>query len=137
MSVEYNSLLGSSRVRVLGDLHTRSIIGLTSLDVVDTLSCTSLSAADMYNKAQVDALITTAAPTIADGSLTIAMTAGLQTKLDDSKDIQLAAQASLAGTAQALVYTQQDLTALSSVVDGKAAQSPLTLSVNSTMWPLV
>jgi hypothetical protein len=49
----------------MSDLHnTASIIGLTSLDVVDTLSCTSLSAANIYTKAQVDALVAAANPTI-------------------------------------------------------------------------
>ena len=84
----------------------------------------SLTCPNIHTKSEVDALVATA-PTIADGSLTISMTDGLQTKLDDMYAIQLSTQASLGNTSQALVYVQQDLTALTSVVDTKATQADL------------
>jgi hypothetical protein len=41
---------------------------------------------------------------IGDGSLTVAMTNGLQTRLDDIRDIQSATQASVGSASQQLVY---------------------------------
>ena len=63
---------------------------------------------------------------IGDGSPSIEKTDGLQTRLNDIRDIQAAALASIGGASQQLVYTQQDLAALTSVVDTKASTAALS-----------
>ena len=105
--------------------------GYTTLEAILALKASQaaldFTTASTYTKAQVDALIVE--PT--DGSLTIAMTNGLQTRLDDIRDIQSAALASIGGASQQLSYTQADLAALTSVVDGKATEvSVSALSTN-------
>ena len=122
---------------VFGELRPSSIVGLSNLDIVDTITATQVVASNLYTKAQTDALV--AASTPIDGSLTIAMTGGLQTTLDDTRAVQLSIQSSLGDTARALVYTQQDLAALTSVVDTKATQEDLTngLLTRATVSSLV
>ena len=58
-------------------------------------------------------------------SLTIALTGGLGTRLDDLHAIQLSTQACIGSASQQLVYMQQDLATLTSVVDTKATASSL------------
>ena len=74
-----------------------------------------------------------------DGSLSIAMTSGLQETLDYERDIRIAIQGQLAGTAAALVSSQQDLTDLTGVVAGKASAEDLTngLPARATVSSLV
>ena len=68
---------------------------------------------------------------IGDGSLSISKTDGLQTRLDDRHAIQSATQASIGSASQQLVYTSQNLAALTSVVDTKATTASVSaLSVN-------
>ena len=76
---------------------------------------------------------------ILDGALTVAMTDGLEGRLQDIRDIQVSTQATIGSTAQALVYTNQDVAALTSVVDTKASQVDLTdgLLTRATVSSLV
>ena len=120
-----------------GEISPTTINGLSHLDILDTITATQLVASNLYTKAQTDAPVAASTPT--DGSLSIAMTSGLGTTLDDSRAVQLSIQASLGDTARALVYTQQDLAALTSVVDTKATQEDLTngLLTRATVSSLV
>jgi hypothetical protein len=97
--------------------------GYTTLEATLALKASQaaldFTTASTYTKAQVDALIVE--PT--DGSLTIAMTNGLQTRLDDIRDIQSAALTSIGGASQQLAFTQADLAALGSVVGSKATEA--------------
>ena len=61
-----------------------------------------------------------------DGGLPISNTAYLQRQLDDINSIRQGMQATIGGTAERLVYAQQDLSALTLVVDGKADASALS-----------
>jgi hypothetical protein len=109
------------------------------LDILDTITATQVVAANLYTKAQTDALVAASTPTIADASLTIAKTNGLQQRLDDDRDIRIAIQGQLGGTAAALVSSQQDLADLTSVVDSKASAADLVngLLTRSTVSSLV
>jgi hypothetical protein len=71
---------------------------------------------------------------IEDGALPITKSAGLRDELDTINAIRVGMQASIASTATNLVWTQDDLTALTVVVEGKAVQSgldALTSNLNS------
>ena len=61
-----------------------------------------------------------------DRSLTIAMTDGLQDRLDYDRDIRIGIQGQLASTVQNLVFTQEDPAALTTLVDTKPSQEELT-----------
>ncbi len=124
---------------VFGELRPSSIVGLSNLDILDTITATQVLAANLYTKAQTDALISASVPTISEGSLTVAMVGGLQATLDDSRDTQLATQASLGSTSQALVYAQEDLVSLTSLVDTKASQADINngLLTRATLSSLV
>ena len=67
------------------------------------------------------------------------MTDGLETRLQDIRDIQVSTQATIGSAAQALVYTNQDVAALTSVVATKASQADLTdgLLTRATVSSLV
>jgi hypothetical protein len=86
---------------------------------MDTLTAGQVLAANLYTKVQVDALLDTHAPTIADGSLTIAKTADLQRQLDDINEIRRGQQGQISGNALAIHYTKLDLADLALVVGEK------------------
>jgi hypothetical protein len=110
---------GMSRVSVFGEFRPASINGLSNLDLMDTLTAGQVLAANLYTKVQVDALLDTHAPTIADGSLTIAKTADLQRQLDDINEIRRGQQGQISGNALAIHYTKLDLADLALVVGEK------------------
>ena len=85
MNLQYNSGTATSRISVLGESRPTSINGLASLDVVDTISCTQLVAANTYTKAQTDALLDTKASTVAltEGLLTRATVSRLVSGLSE------------------------------------------------------
>jgi hypothetical protein len=137
MSLQYNN--GLSRISVFGELRPASIVGLSILDVLDTLSATQVLASNLYTKSQTDALVASSIPAIADGSLTIAKTSDLQRQLDDINDIRRAIQAQLAGVAANGIYTQQDVDALTIVVNAKLDKAEFTegLLTRATISSLV
>ena len=67
------------------------------------------------------------------------MTDGLQQRLDDDRDIRVGIQGQLAGTAAALVSSQQDLADLTGVVASKASAADVTeaLLTRATVSSLV
>jgi hypothetical protein len=75
----YNSATATSRVSVFGELRPLSINGLSSLDLTDTLTATSVHAQNLYTRAQTDALLVASlagkqdliGTTLAVGSLTL------------------------------------------------------------------
>ena len=92
LSVLFNSALGTARIAIPGELRPASIAGPNTLDVSGSLSAGScavsavlsagsLSAPNIYSKTEVDALVSSSAPSIADDSLAIGKTAGLQDAL--------------------------------------------------------
>jgi hypothetical protein len=109
------------------------------LDILDTITATQVVAANLYTKAQTDALLATFNPAIADGSLTISQTADLQRQLDDINAIRASLQGQIGGLATNLVYAQQDLTDLTTVVAEKASTAELTegLLTRATISSLV
>jgi hypothetical protein len=76
-------------------------------------------ASNTYNKTQVDELLGTWAFRLPSDALDISKVYDLQRQLNDINAIRAGMQASIGGTAAQLVYTQQDLTALTSVVATK------------------
>ena len=81
-----------------------------------------LVASNTYNKTQVDELLGTWAFRLPSDALDISKIYDLQRQLTDINAIRAGMQASIGGTAAQLVYTQQDLTALTTVVGGKQGQ---------------
>jgi hypothetical protein len=78
-----------------------------------------LVASNIYNKGQVDELFGTWAYRLPDDALGISKVDDLQRQLDDINAIRAAIQVQLAGAVSYSIYTQDDLTALTSVVATK------------------
>ena len=55
MRLQHNN--GISRMSVFGELRPTSINGLSSLDILDTLTATQVIASNLYTKAQTDELL--------------------------------------------------------------------------------
>jgi hypothetical protein len=127
MNLQYNN--GISRMSVFGELRPTSINGLSNLDILDTITATQVVAANLYTKAQTDALVAASIPAIADGSLTIAKTADLQRQLNDARDIRGSLQGQISGNALTLHYTKLDLADLAVVVADKANSDDVTNSL--------
>jgi hypothetical protein len=121
---------GESRVSVFGELRPSSIVGLQNLDVVDTLSCTRLLATNIYQKTQVDELLSTFSYRLPDNSLQISKIDDLQRQLDTINEIRRAIQVQLAGAAEYGVYTRDDLDALTAVVSGKQGTLDTSSSID-------
>jgi hypothetical protein len=65
----------------LGELRPTSIVGLSNLDVLDTISASSITAQNLYTRSQVDELLGTWTYRLPDGSLDIEKTLGLAAAL--------------------------------------------------------
>jgi predicted ATP-grasp superfamily ATP-dependent carboligase len=55
LRIQHNN--GISRISILGELRPTSINGLNSLDIVDTLTASSVIASNLYTKIETDALL--------------------------------------------------------------------------------
>jgi hypothetical protein len=119
MAFQYNAAAGTSRVICAAEFRPTTISNLLNLDVLDTLTAGQVLAQNLYSRVQTDELFGTWAYRLPTDSLDISKISGLQLQLDDINAIRAGMQANIAGTATSLVYTQDELTALTAVVATK------------------